>query len=176
MVFRLADSLPAAVVCQLRAERAAIVEAATRLGLCSAELNSRLHRHFGERVESCLDGGLGSCWLARDEIAALVADALRHFDGVRYRLHAWCIMPNHTHVIVQPDSGHALPAILKSWKGYSAREANRILSRKGEFWQPEYYDHLIRDEGEMAATVRYIQENPVKASLINWRWVWSGAS
>ena len=81
-------------------------------------------------------------------------------------------MPNHVHAVVQPLAGHGLPDIMKSWKGFTAHEANRMLSRSGEFWQPEYYDHLIRSEAGLAQTVRYVQANPNKARLSNWRWVW----
>lgn len=81
-------------------------------------------------------------------------------------------MPNHVHVIVRPANGHSLPSILKSWKGYLAHEANRLLSRTGEFWQPEYYDHLIRSERELADTIAYVQRNPANAGLRAWPWVW----
>lgn len=119
-----------------------------------------------------LNHGLGACWLARDDVAALAANALRYFDGTRYVLHAWCIMPNHVHVILQPRHEHPLPAIVRSWKIFVAREANRQVSRSGPFWQPEYYDHLIRSERELSKAVQYVQANPAKAGLDNWRWVW----
>ena len=131
-----------------------------------------LHEQYNKKIESALDHGLGACWLGRDEIAALTANALNHFNDTRYTLHAWCVMPNHVHVIVQPLGNHPLPAILKSWKGFTALEANRLLDRSGEFWQPEYYDHLVRDEADLERTVRYIQDNPLRAGLQNWRWVW----
>ncbi|MBL9218440.1 MAG: transposase [Opitutaceae bacterium] len=172
VVFRLADSLPAHVVAQFRAEREALRTDAIRAGKTAADVAERLRVLFSERMESVLDQGQGACWLALEPLALGVSEALRHFDGVRYSLHAWCVMPNHVHVVVQPKPGHELPAILKSWKGFTALQANRHLGREGDFWQPEYYDHLIRDGSEMAATIRYIQNNPIKAKLTNWRWFW----
>ena len=133
----------------------------------------RLQKLHSERVETYLDAGHGECWLRQAAIAQLVADALRHFNAQRYRLHAWCIMPNHVHVIVDPIAGNELPAVLHSWKSFTAKAANRILSRTGEFWQTEYYDHLIRDEGDYAHALRYLLENPVVAGLRDWPWVWS---
>ena len=64
---------------------------------------------------------------------------------------------------------------MKSLKGASAREANRILSRTGEaFWQAESYDHWVRDETEWNRIANYIEENPVKAGLVrraaDYRW------
>ncbi|MSU24178.1 MAG: hypothetical protein EXS32_10195 [Opitutus sp.] len=68
---------------------------------------------------------------------------------------------------------HTLPEIVQSWKGYSARAANRLLGRAGAFWQAEPYDHLIRDDADFAHAVRYILENPLKAGLRDWPWVWA---
>ncbi len=136
------------------------------------KIEAQRHALFSERIESVLDRGQGVCWLKREDIAAVMAVALRHFDGLHYILHAWCIVPNHVHAVVQPKSGYALPGILKSWKGFTANEANRLLSRHGEFWQPEYYDHIIRDEAEFAQTRQYVQDNPRRAGFQNWPWVW----
>ena len=117
-----------------------------------------------------------------DRVAALVANALLHFDGLRYSLAAWCVMPNHVHVVVQPfaSTTHTggthvprseLPDILHSWKSFTSKEANRLLQRSGDFWQPEYFDHLIRDESDFRHAVRYVLDNPIKAGLGNWKWV-----
>ncbi len=81
-------------------------------------------------------------------VAEIVATTLTHFDGNRYDLAAWCVMPNHVHAIVRPRDGHDLHKILHSWKSYSAQQINRLLQRSGQFWQSEYYDHIIRDEDE----------------------------
>ena len=57
--------------------------------------------------------------------------------------------------------------LLQSLKGFTAREANRVLNRTGEpFWQAESYDHWVRDEPEYARIVSYIENNPVKAGLV----------
>ena len=172
VVFRLGDSLPANVVARYRKEREALLNATTQTGANPVDLEARFRALFSQRIESVLDHGLGACSLARGDLAAFAAETLQRFNGTRYILHAWCVMPNHVHVIVQPQGGHELPAILKSWKGFIASEANRRLSRSGEFWQPEYYDHLIRSEAELDQTVRYVQANPREAGLADWRWVW----
>lgn len=129
------------------------------------------HLH-SERVETYLDAGHGACWLRQPGIAQLVADAVRFFDGQRYQLHAWCVMPNHVHVILAPAAGHTLASVLHSWKSFTAKAANRQLGRTGAFWQEEYYDHLIRNADDYAHAVRYLTENPVKAGLPDWPWVW----
>ena len=173
VTFRLADSLPQSVVKSFVAERDDIVETARRLGRdLSTSERKRLAELFSERVESYLDAGKGSCHLANPRVAGLVADALRHFDGKRYRLFAWCIMPNHVHVVVKPFPNYSLAEVIHSWKPFTAKKANRVLERTGAFWQREYYDHLVRGEEDLHRVVHYVLENPSRAKLKDWPWVW----
>jgi hypothetical protein len=58
--------------------------------------------------------------------------------------------------------------LLKSLKGATARESNRLLNRTGEqFWQHESYDHWVRDQREWDRIARYIERNPMKAGLVS---------
>jgi REP element-mobilizing transposase RayT len=102
-------------------------------------------------------------------------DAILHFDGRRYRILAWCIMPNHVHVVVEPISANKLGTIVHTWKSFSAKQANRALGRSGPFWHRDYFDRFIRDEGHLARTVDYVENNPVKAGLVSatTAWPWS---
>src|SRR5262245_55899719 len=93
-----------------------------------------------KRIDAYLDNCYGSCFLQDPRIAEVVQNNLLHFDGERYHLHAWCVMPNHVHVLFTPVSHWELSRIVQSWKSYTAHEGNKILQRSGEFWQPEPYD------------------------------------
>jgi type I restriction enzyme R subunit/putative DNA methylase len=74
-------------------------------------------------------------------------------------------MPNHVHLRITPDS--SLPKILNSIKSFTARRANALLARSGKaFWLPESCDHLVWDRLEFDAIRRYIEENPVRARLV----------
>ena len=171
ITFRLADSLPQSALQDWIGERQEVVARARQQGRpLSADESKRLHQLHSERVEAYLDSGAGRCWLSDDRIAKLVADALAHFDGERYTLLAWCIMPNHVHVVVQPKDGVDLPDLLRSWKTFTAREANLALGRSGDFWQAEYYDHLIRDGEDLTHAVEYAWLNPEEAGWPDWRW------
>ena len=108
---------------------------------------------------------LGSCALNRPEIARLVQNAFLYFEGQRYELGTWCVMANHVHVIFAPAVGHSPSAILQSWKGFTAREANRILGTRGTFWERESFDHLIRSLRSFERLGNYVEMNPVKAGL-----------
>ena len=151
ITFRLADSLPQAVQQVMR------------------------HREYDVHlIDRELDSGLGACWLTRPEIAWLVEGALLHFDDRRYRLLAWCLMPNHVHAIVELLDSHSLGNIVRSWKSFTAHRANALLGRTGSFWHADYFDRYMRHEDHLAQTIEYVEQNPVKAGLVrdsrDWRW------
>jgi type I restriction enzyme R subunit len=123
------------------------------------------HTRFSARMEGWLDAGEGACVLRRPEIRGILADALGHFDGQRYELGDYVIMPNHAHVLFRAKAGHDLAEILHSWKSFTAKAVNRALGTSGTVWQEEYWDRLIRHERHLAACQRYIAENPLRARL-----------
>ena len=172
VTFRLGDSLPRKVLEAWLFEREDIIKTAKQMGRPLSEDEEKRLRHLhSEKVEQYLDAGHGACWMKQDRIAGIVAGALGYFDGERYDLLAWCVMPNHVHVVVKPRPGHELPDILHSWKSFTAKEANKILKRTGEFWQGESYDHLIRDEADFGHCIEYVLGNPENAGLKGWKWV-----
>ena len=135
-----------------------LIEQATAKGDQSLadDAKQRLSEVYQENIEAALERGGGPDWLKLPEIAELVASALKHFDGERYDLITWCVMPNHVHAILRPREGNDLSKILQSWKAFTSREANRILGREGDFWQHESYDHLIRDADDFGNQRSYI--------------------
>jgi REP element-mobilizing transposase RayT len=174
VTFRLADSLPQSLLESLRAERNDIINTAKQMGRgLSAAETGRLAQLSSRRIEAYLDSGRGGCHLRSPSVAQLMATALRHFEGKRYRLFAWCVMPNHVHVVFRPLPSYKLADILRTWKSYTARRANQILHRHGTFWQREYYDRLIRDDKELQRTIQYVIQNPANAGLRDWPWVWT---
>jgi REP element-mobilizing transposase RayT len=71
----------------------------------------------------------------------------------------------------------SLRTITQGLKGYTAREANRLLGRRGAFWQDEGFDHWMRDEDRYLRCVEYIDRNPVEAGLCGSAeaWPWGSA-
>jgi REP element-mobilizing transposase RayT len=120
---------------------------------------------FAERFHRWLDDGLGECWLRQPAVSAIVEEALRFFDGQRYWLGHFVVMPNHVHVLVRPTGDNALSEILHSWKSFTAKKINVVLGREGRVWQDESFDCIVRDEPALEKFSTYIQENPARANL-----------
>ena len=175
VTFRLVDSLPKTVLGQIERERRDVVATAKQLGrdLTSDERN-KLQRLSTGRIEQYLDNSAGACHLKNPAISEMVAQTLRHFDDKRYRLFAWCVMPNHVHVVFRLFPGQQLAEVVHSWKSFSAKQANKILGASGASWQREYFDHMIRDQSQFERAILYVADNPTKAGLRNWKWVWVG--
>jgi menaquinone-specific isochorismate synthase len=174
VTFRLADSLPKQALQKSDWERRDIQATASKMGRgLTAPERKRMEQLQACRLEMTLDTGAGKCFLRKSAIAQIVVNALKEFDGSRYRLFAWSVMPNHVHVLFQSIGNISLARVLHTWKSFSAKAANQILGLSGEFWQREYHDHLIRNAAEFDRAMRYVKENPAKAGLKNWPWVWS---
>jgi putative transposase len=184
VTFRLADSLPTTVLLQFEAQRAARLRQLSQpaqAGQRASDSEDEINRDFRRQVERYLDQGHGACHLRRPDVAALVAHTLQHFNGERYVLDDWVVMPNHVHVVLWPMPNQLLGEILKSWKQFTSRRARLLAGlAAGRFWQVESYDHRIRNEAEQARICRYIRNNPVTARLCarpeDWRWssAWPG--
>ena len=163
VTFRLADSLPAEALAELERELADLRFAPATP---AAGVQAERHRERRRRFEVLLDHGAGSCRLREATMAQLVENTLRYHHGERYQLEAWVVMPNHVHVLLRPLNGFTLSQIVKSWKQFISTHGKRLSESKADrFWQPEAYDHWVRDEADGARIVRYIERNPVKAGL-----------
>ncbi len=176
MTFREAGTLPKEILLQIKREREAIVrEALAAKRPLTWHEQEELFQWHPNRVDRYLDAGHGGCHLNHPKFAEIVATAVRHFDRERYELREWVVMPNHVHVVVWPMPGFSLSKILHTWKSFSSHEINRSLKQKiVPFWQSESYDHLVRDDDDLARCCRYTLMNPVNAGLCerpeDWKW------
>ena len=154
VVFRVAGPLPeAALACVDRQERA-------------------------RRIDAWLDRGEGGSPLAPPKNARIVNESLKAFSERRYDLHAWCVMPNHVHVLMTLREGSRLGDVIKSWKSFTGRKINRANGSFGAFWALDYFDRFMRDETDFENTTAYIENNPVAAGLVASPadWPWSSAA
>ena len=163
ITFRLYDSLPKEVIEEIKLK--------LDIKKDDPACNSMQYQRLRQKIAEYEDAGYGQCFLQDKRIAAIMQDTLKHFDGERYQLLCWCIMPNHVHVLIEVNEGWSLSRIMHGWRSYTANEANRILGRTGKFWMEEYYDRYIRNDNHLQKTINYILNNPANAGLDDWPWV-----
>ena len=180
VTFRLADSMPAA-----------------RRGEWEHLLKIEDVRERRTKLEEYLDCGVGECHLHDPRIAKLCEEALLFFHHERYELLAWCVMPNHVHVLVQVWQT-PLGKMVQSWKRHVATQAEAYLSERRSptrrvsaddtnvparraalqslRWEREYWDKFMRNDEQERNAVRYIEKNPVKAKLCRTAEEWQSGS
>jgi putative transposase len=188
VTFRLAGSLPKEVIIRLKNKQQELERELEKIEDNTErekKLRSARTKHFKVFDEYLDKVHTGPFWLKNENVASVVSQALHFFNGKKYDLIAYTIMPNHVHMVfyvgrdsVSPrrlgESPYIVTDILHSIKKYTALQANRILRRSGQFWQHESYDHIVRNRSELTRIVTYILNNPVNAGLVEhpeeWKW------
>lgn len=175
ITFRLTGSLPKQAIEKLQSYRNQIQE--------GKEINDQITRKIIEKYERLLDKAeTGPTWLRQKDVAEIVQRALHYYDKQRYDLYSYSIMPNHVHLVFRhltqkgkTEYKYPITSILQSIKSYTALQCNKILERKGTFWQAESFDRVIRDQDELENIIGYVLNNPVKANFVyHWQdWPYS---
>lgn len=176
VTFRLAGSLPKNVIEKLKYEHQIILNQLTKIKDLDKHKNIYIQqkRYFG-KFDNLLDSSTsGPLWLKKNDIAEIVSKSIHFYAGNKYELYCFTIMPNHVHILFKLHDS-ILSKVLQDIKKYTAREANKILLRNGQFWHQESYDHVVRNDAELRRIFNYILQNPVKAGLVqNWGdWQWT---
>lgn len=164
LTYRLKGSISLKEIENLREEKLMLIQ------------SPKFDRYRFLQYEQILDTDLNEpYWLRENEIARIVAHSWHFLHEKKIILDSYCIMPNHVHVLLSHiASAPLLPWILRDHKGYTANQCNRILNRKGAFWESESYDHVVRNKEEFLRIRQYILNNPVKAGFVtrweDWKW------
>lgn len=163
--FGLRDAIPARIMQPLEKRRDRLLYDATRQARAEERLRLEFEakRDFQVAVERALDRNYGSCVLGEPAAADIVVGALKFFDGVRYDLLDWSVMPTHVHNVFRLGAGITLDELMHTWKRYMAREINKLKRWKGKLWQREYFDVTVRDRRHLDACLQYVLDNPRKA-------------
>jgi len=170
--FRLAFSLPRRILSQLKAEKIEYDKISEKL---SGKEKENYAFEFKRKYFEDFDRFIGkyqsdSDWLKNVEISEIVKNSVLFLDKKKYLFHCFTIMPNHLHLILEPvmkaECRFSIAEIMHSLKGFTARECNKKLCRKGQFWQHGHYDHMIRDDDDYNYQFNYIKNNAVKAGLV----------
>lgn len=168
ITFRLNDSLPREVVEAAKREKQAWNERLARQPQPNELLQEDYvawQRRTWRKMESVMDQCHGSCLLRQPEFRRIVTDALLFFENERCTLHGFVIMPNHVHLAARALGDWQIEDVLKSWKGFTSREINKLTERKGQLWQEDNWNRIIRDKAQWLKVMRYIANNPAKANL-----------
>lgn len=123
------------------------------------------HSRFTTTFHNELDRGHGACLLRKPAARKITEQALLFFDGERYEMGDFVVMPNHVHFLVRLKEGITIKEQCFSWKRFTSGEINRLTGRRGVFWQSESYDHIVRSLEALRTIQNYIANNPVKAGL-----------
>ncbi len=169
VTFRLADSIPIQKLEQLQSEREMWLRNHKKKEGNEYTKEEQLKEYdylFSERIENWLNAEHGKCVLKDESNAKIVSDALKYFEGKRYELDEWVIMPNHVHVLLKPLGNYKLSDIVHSWKSFTANKINKNLNTNGQLWTHESYDRIVRNEKAFRAIENYIRYNPAKASTV----------
>ncbi len=174
VTFRTKDSIPADVIHRWHREK---LEWLRSKGIsCDGDLETAVssllekdrnafHKHFRRAREIFLDTCHGRCLLRRTDLAKIVADSLLHFDGDRYNMGDFVVMPNHVHLLAVFFEEQQMRKQFDSWLHWTARQINLAICESGHFWQEEPFDHLVRSPEQYEYLRAYIANNPKKAGL-----------
>jgi REP element-mobilizing transposase RayT len=175
VTFRTADALPAEVLSEWTEERRRWLLAhgidpdganwQIAFNALPKAQQDAFRRLYNSTFHRLLDAGYGACLLKHAEAADIVARAFAHFDGERYQLSDFVVMPNHVHVLLGLLGGTHLADLCYSWKKYTANQINKLFGRRGHFWQGESFDHIVRSGAQFDYFQAYIAANPQLAGL-----------
>ena len=158
ITFRLADSLPQEKLAELTAFKEQWLAAHPQPW--DQKTKDEYDYTIRRKIDRWLDQGFGECILQREDIRQIVANTLLLYHGRRYNLYRFVIMPNHVHLLLSPIGKEVSTRFIGSVKQYTANAINQALGRKGQVWQRNFFDRLVRDGNNFEAYVYYINQNP----------------
>ena len=157
VTLRLADSLPTSKLEELTELQQVLLSGNHLFNIYA--LDDYIHR-----IERWLNQSHGCCMLQYDDISKVVEDALNFYDGIRYDLYDYVIMPNHLHFLILPYE-HPVK-IMSTFKSYTAKKIRRLTGYTDRVWQEDFFDRMIRSVIDFYDYVEYIKQNTEKCSWL----------
>jgi putative transposase len=178
VTFRLENSIPADIARQLKTERAREIEDVKKSKIADKPQKIiDIEEKYFLQYDDLLDHPtFGDRFLDEPQCAEIIIDILNEYDDKFYQLDAYCIMPNHVHLLIDtslqldpdgfvPKDYQYLKDIMRRIKSKSAVYINRSRRRNGQLWEEESYDRYIRNMAHFQYVENYIVQNPIKAGL-----------
>jgi putative transposase len=126
----------------------------------------RIGRRF-KRTGRC---ARGACYFGEQRWIDELTAGLQRFNGERYQLSCFVIMPNHCHAVIRPHEWQDFEQLVGAIKGIAARQINSAIGGQWELWQQECYDRIIRDVEHLQRVIQYIGRNPAGLKLPPDKW------
>ncbi len=163
VTFRTYDSIPEEKLNKLKEKQ---LEFISRYSEPYTVEQEREYRHlFFEKIDEWMDNCYGECLLKSEQYSSVIKNALEYYDNDKYKLDHWVVMPNHVHVLLLLVNDSELSEILHGWKSFTANQINKKTGNKGQFWQHESFDHIVRDEFFLDKYRDYIVQNKSKCKM-----------
>jgi putative transposase len=86
-------------------------------------------------------------------------------DKKGLRVYAYCLMPDHVHLLAAMTSRESISSAVRSWKSLCYRERYR-RGNSVRFWQRSFFDRALRDDADFLDAAMYILGNPVRAGIV----------
>ena len=175
VTYRLYGSIPVNIIEQSYLEKEHALQQLIKSNQFSPSDEYNLQKKYFAAFDSFLDTNPNDpYWLQIPQIAQCVYDSLLYLQTTEIDLYCFTIMSNHVHAVFSLKGDNKdLYKVMQSHKSFTAKKGNEILQREGAFWEPESYDHILRN-GEYGNIVNYILQNAVKAGLVkkweDWKW------
>ena len=159
VTFRLADSLPQQKLQEYREMKAQWEKSHPKPW--DEATKKEYNNTFATIIDKWIDAGYGDCILQDCNLRDILANTILRYNGDRYIIHAFVIMPNHVHVLFSPRESNLVQDIVGGWKKFSAMAINRQMECKGKkIWEHDSFDHMVRSWERYQETVKYITRNP----------------
>jgi putative transposase len=105
------------------------------------------------------------CFFDNDDRAFYLFHLGKILPRARCRLHAYCLMTNHVHLLVTPEEEQGCAALMKGIGQLYAQYVNKRYGKRGHLWEGRFKSCLVQSEHYVLACYRYIELNPVRARL-----------
>ena len=114
------------------------------------------------------------CFFSEEDYVAYLDYLFRFTTRFGCGVHAYCLMTNHVHLFLRPQTSSSIGEVMKYTSQYYVNRINRRLERSGTLWEGRFYSCVVPSEGYALACYRYIELNPVDAAMVkhpgDYRW------
>ena len=135
------------------------------------------YRGFHRYLVTVNASGRSNPFADPDVASELAAQISPHFALNDFEVVAYCVMPDHVHLLLEGTSAAAdLCEAVRAWKQRTSYDCRRRTGTR--LWQPGFHDRILREGDDTRLVVRYVLQNPVRAGLVQYArdYQWVGSS